>query len=277
VSGIQLESELSELGTMARDQGRNFPQEAKLSQLLAVSQNISGLKTVSQEELVQMVEQNWGRAQEGKLEDRKVLDWSSEKPSCPSFSDVKESILQTDDKSFQNESSLYCEEIQLTPGPPQPPQPKLTECEPVDQFLMQKKSLDIITERQSEFSNSKGSILNMQPSSQRSRQSSKRSKPSAYASVNQSLSINNISASVLKNHSSQKPKIPVTPDFQQASKQPRLYTNVKQRELDFKMSSVVNKVGVNTPQNQSQSYQNESLSVTEMEQSKSSGERAPSP
>jgi hypothetical protein len=56
VSGIQLESELSELGTMARDQGRNFPQEAKLSQLLAVSQNISGLKTVSQEELVQMVE-----------------------------------------------------------------------------------------------------------------------------------------------------------------------------------------------------------------------------
>ena len=77
MSGIQLESELSELGTMARDQGRNFPQEAKLSQLLAVSQNISGLKTVSQEELVQMVEQNWGREQEGNLEDSNVLDWSS--------------------------------------------------------------------------------------------------------------------------------------------------------------------------------------------------------
>lgn len=212
MSGIQLESSLSELGTLAREGGRNFPQEAKLSQLLAVSQNISGLKTVSQEELVQLVEQNWGRAQEGKLEDRKVLDWSSEKPSCPSFSDVKESILQTEDKSFQNESSLYCEEIQLTPGPPQAPQPKLSDCDPVDQFLLQKKSLDIITERQSEFSNSNGTILE-RPGSQRSKQSRKSGKPSTYNSVNQSLSINNISQSVLKGHSNQKPKLPVTPDF----------------------------------------------------------------
>lgn len=50
---------------------------------------------------------------------------------------------------------------------------------------------------------------------------------------------------------------------------------MKPRELDFKMHSVVNTVGVNTPEEQS--YQNESLSMTEIEESKSRGERAASP
>jgi hypothetical protein len=46
-----------------------------------------------------------------------VLLWSpEEQPSQPSFSDVKESIIQTDDKSFNNESSMLFEEVeQLTP------------------------------------------------------------------------------------------------------------------------------------------------------------------
>lgn len=46
-----------------------------------------------------------------------MLLWSpEERPSQPSFSDVKESIIQTDDKSFNNESSMLFEEVeQLTP------------------------------------------------------------------------------------------------------------------------------------------------------------------
>lgn len=52
VSAIQLDSSLSQLGTLQKARKDNFNQEAKLSQLLAVSQNISGLMTVSQKELI---------------------------------------------------------------------------------------------------------------------------------------------------------------------------------------------------------------------------------
>lgn len=60
MSVIQLDSSLSQLGTIdAYRIRKGFNQEAKLSQLLAVSQNISGLMTVTQKELVQLVENNW--------------------------------------------------------------------------------------------------------------------------------------------------------------------------------------------------------------------------
>jgi hypothetical protein len=47
ISAIQLDSSLSQLEASYKQFRGNFPQEAKLSQLLAVSQNISGLQTVS--------------------------------------------------------------------------------------------------------------------------------------------------------------------------------------------------------------------------------------
>jgi len=101
------------LGTLdAKKFRKGFPQEAKLSQLLAVSQNISGLMTVTQKELVQLVENNWNQQQLAKLEDRKVLDWSTDQHEEPSMSQ-KESILSPTDpsKSFINDSSAFYEDL----------------------------------------------------------------------------------------------------------------------------------------------------------------------
>jgi|LauGreDrversion4_2_1035121.scaffolds.fasta_scaffold215236_1 hypothetical protein len=42
--------------------------------------------TVTQKELVQLVENNWNQQQLAKLEDRKVLDWSTDQQEEPSMS-----------------------------------------------------------------------------------------------------------------------------------------------------------------------------------------------
>ena len=65
ISAIQLESKLSEIGTIeglkAREGERNFLMEAKMSEMMDLSQNIniSGLKTVTQKDLVMLAEKNW--------------------------------------------------------------------------------------------------------------------------------------------------------------------------------------------------------------------------
>lgn len=83
--------------------------------MLAVSGNISGLMTVTQKELVQMVEKNWLEVQMLKQDDRKVLVWSDgeeeivktdrglQKSSAPSPTDIS--------KSFNNDSSAFYDEI----------------------------------------------------------------------------------------------------------------------------------------------------------------------
>ena len=120
VSAIQLDSSLSQLGTLQKAKKDNFNQEAKLSQLLAVSQNISGLMTVSQKELIQLVEQGWEQHQQAKIEKRKVLEWSGNglPESLQSLSDAK-SILEPNQisESFVNESSQFYDDIEsLTPS-----------------------------------------------------------------------------------------------------------------------------------------------------------------
>ena len=62
ISAIQLESSLSEIGTIEGLKARAGDKalEAQLSEMLAVSQNnISGLKTVTQKDLVFLAEQHW--------------------------------------------------------------------------------------------------------------------------------------------------------------------------------------------------------------------------
>ena len=81
MSAIQLDSSLSEIGTTevfnARAQEKHVLQDAQLDQMLAVSQNISGLKTVTQKDLVEMLDKKHEQLDQLKKEDRKVLGWSS--------------------------------------------------------------------------------------------------------------------------------------------------------------------------------------------------------
>ena len=48
-----------------------------MSQILAVPSDIAGLKTLTQRDIVEIVENNWKRNQAEKQKDRKVLGWSS--------------------------------------------------------------------------------------------------------------------------------------------------------------------------------------------------------
>lgn len=61
ISAIQLDSSLSEIGTLQKLKARAGEEklEAQLSEMMAVSQNISGLKTVTQKELVLLAEKQW--------------------------------------------------------------------------------------------------------------------------------------------------------------------------------------------------------------------------
>ena len=81
ISAIQLESSLSEIGTIEGLKARAGDKalEAQLSEMLAVSQNnISGLKTVTQKDLVFLAEQHWQQKEQLKKENRKVLEWSGD-------------------------------------------------------------------------------------------------------------------------------------------------------------------------------------------------------
>lgn len=51
--------------------------DARLSQILNMEHEISGLLTVTQKELIEMVDKDLQLQQEARNENRKVLDWSS--------------------------------------------------------------------------------------------------------------------------------------------------------------------------------------------------------
>jgi hypothetical protein len=51
--------------------------DARLSQILNMEHEISGLLTVTQKELIEMVDKDLQLRQEAKKENRKVLDWGS--------------------------------------------------------------------------------------------------------------------------------------------------------------------------------------------------------
>lgn len=95
--------------------------------------------TVSQKELVALIENNWQQHQQAKLEDRKVLEWSRSIEEHPDqhnslSDDVRNSVISpmghNDDiddpsKSFNNDSSaFYDESEQLTPSNLNQNQPK---------------------------------------------------------------------------------------------------------------------------------------------------------
>ena len=97
ISAIQLESSLSEIGTIEGLKARAGDKalEAQLSDMMAISQNISGLKTVTQKELVLMAEKHWQEHEQLKKENRKVLDWSGDEGN-----DSKDIRSETNDKNI---------------------------------------------------------------------------------------------------------------------------------------------------------------------------------
>jgi hypothetical protein len=52
--------------------------DAQLTQLLDASQDLCGLKTVTQRDLIEIVELNYEKQQNMKIESRKVLGWGSD-------------------------------------------------------------------------------------------------------------------------------------------------------------------------------------------------------
>ena len=77
--------------------------------------------TVTQKELVALVEQDWHQQQQNKNKNRKVLEWSNDKMPESLHDISKESELplpQKDDvvsdhgKSFNNDSSAFYEDIE---------------------------------------------------------------------------------------------------------------------------------------------------------------------
>ena len=100
ISAIQLESSLSQLGTIDRLKVKNDKNlEAQLSEMLKVSEcgNMSGLKTVTQKELVLFAERNWQQQEqvqkERRNERRKVLDKLSSGDDDEAKSETHEKIL----------------------------------------------------------------------------------------------------------------------------------------------------------------------------------------
>ena len=92
----------------ARAHEKHFQQDAHLSQMLAVSQNISGLKTVTQKDLVEMFERKHEEIDALKKEDRKVLGWSSsEDEMASSVRDMNGRLrIQTNERGNGNIDSV---------------------------------------------------------------------------------------------------------------------------------------------------------------------------
>ena len=131
-----------------------------------------------------MVEKNWQELQREKEKDRKVLNWSTDDSKLPSPSDkdrsfINESSYMYDEsETAKNQAKLHHQVFRTQDGHAnsqnlsinmQPPtqQTQLEESDSQDSYYRQKKSLEVITERQSEFSNSQNTSA--RPGSQRSR------------------------------------------------------------------------------------------------------------
>lgn len=99
ISALQLDTSLSEIGTLERKLAlkKEELQEAKLSQLLAVPSDIPGLKTLTQKDLIDIVENNWNRDQQVKNQDRKVLGWSSGEDSDGTKTKELDKLLNPND------------------------------------------------------------------------------------------------------------------------------------------------------------------------------------
>ena len=101
ISALQLDTSLSEIGTLERKLAlkKEELQEAKLSQLLAVPNDIPGLKTLTQKELIDIVivENKWLRDLKATNNDRKVLEWSSGKDSDGANTEELERLLNPND------------------------------------------------------------------------------------------------------------------------------------------------------------------------------------